>query len=82
MNNLLWEATDFTTSGWDMAQANIFAPETGILFLGWQAKSPDGYGVFIDDITIEEGTFTGIEEPFTNEVRIYSSNGNLKIEYV
>ncbi len=79
MNNLVWESVDFTTSGWEMAETNIFAPETGILFLGWQAKSPDGYGIFLDDITIEAGSLTGIEKPSADEVRIYSSNGYLNI---
>ena len=80
MNNLLFEASDFTTSGWEVVEINLVPEENGILFLGWHATSPDGYGVFLDDITIEAGITTNINETSTAEARIYSTNGNLRIE--
>ncbi|MCD4731910.1 MAG: S8 family serine peptidase [Bacteroidales bacterium] len=80
LNNLLFEASDFTTSGWEMVEVNLVPEESGIVFLGWHAESPDGYGVFLDDITIESEIITNINEPVADEARIYSNNGNLTIE--
>lgn len=80
LTNTLFEASDFTTSDWEMAEANMMAEEDGVVFLGWHAESPDGYGIFLDDIAIEAGTLTSIKEPIKNEARIYSSRGNLNID--
>ena len=80
LTNTLFEASGFTTSDWEMAEANMMAEEDGVVFLGWHAESADGYGIFLDDIAIEAGTLTSIKEPFTNEARIYSSGGNLNID--
>jgi len=79
LNNLLFEASDFTASGWELAEIFLVPEESGVVFLGWHAESDAGYGVFLDDITIEAGT-VGIHETSTDEASIYLNNGNLTVE--
>lgn len=80
LTNTLFEASDFTTSDWEMAEANLLAEEDGIVFLGWHAASPDGYGIFLDDIMVEAGITTNLSELSSEKARIYSTNGNLYID--
>ena len=78
LNNLLWEAVDFNTSGW-AAFDTVLQGIDGVVFFGWHASSEGGYGVFLDDIMID-GSAVGIDEANNSEPRIYTTGNTIKID--
>jgi hypothetical protein len=79
LSNLLFEAANFSGSGWFLGEGMLMPQESGVVFLGFHAASPDGYGVFIDDITIETGTTTGVTENTFDEIKVLNNSGQLTI---
>lgn len=79
LTNMLFEALEFTGSGWQQADVPLAPAEDGIYFLGWHAGSTGGYGVFMDDLMVDAGT-VGLDEISKDDPRIYSSYGKVFID--
>ncbi|HSG67817.1 MAG TPA: S8 family serine peptidase, partial [Bacteroidales bacterium] len=77
LNNILFEAVDFTTSGWTEFDTLLQGLD-GVVFFGWHVSSEDGYGVFLDDIFINS-TAVGIDEANESDPRIYTTGNTIKI---
>jgi hypothetical protein len=79
LNNLAFNATGITTQTWLKDSALIIPGHSGHIFLAWHANNPNGIGVFIDDIMIEDWGLVGIEESLDKQVRVYYADGALRI---
>ncbi len=78
LTNLLFEAVDFTASGWVEGTASLTGND-GVIFVGWHAASTGGYGVFLDDIAIDGGT-VGVGENVDAQPVIYASGNAVTID--
>jgi hypothetical protein len=77
LNNLLFEAVDFTSSGWIEGDTMMTGVD-GMVFFGWHAASTNGYGIFLDDIIID-GTTVGIDEEAEDNPIIYTTGNTIRI---
>lgn len=80
MTNMMYEAIDFTGSGWNLGEVNLGAANAGIYFIGWHAESPTGYGIFLDDIMVDAGVSVNVAKNPWDQARIYAAGGNIHVE--
>jgi hypothetical protein len=79
MTNLVFRDNSFDDNNW-LEGSGVMTPENdGVAFLGFYVKSNNGYGVYLDDITID-GWTVGFEtnRQFT-ETEIHCSSGILTV---
>ena len=60
MTNLMYQDVDFKNSSWQEA-TGLYIPESdGLVYFGWQVESVNGYGIYLDDILVEDWGTVGI----------------------
>jgi len=80
LTNLVFEDTDYSSSDWVDAGALVIPDENGNIFLGFHMNKQQGYGGYIDDISISNwGTVDIEDDPKIENVNIYSHSGNIYI---
>lgn len=79
-NNLVSLSQFDGAAGWMMAEALLIPDATGLVYLGWKAETNPGYGVFIDDIIVEDWGAVGMSERALNSVKAHYSNGTLNLD--
>lgn len=65
--------------GWQWAETLIIPEQTGIGYLTWHAGTSLGYGVFIDDILIEDWGAVGLSTPSTTPFKARHDQGKLHL---
>lgn len=66
-------------SGWQWAETLIVPDQSGIGFLAWHANTPQGYGVFIDDINIEDWGAVGLASYNPPSIKARHEHGKIKL---
>lgn len=81
LTNLLFEDIDFADGTWRKGSGVYTPDEDGLVFFGWHVESIAGYGVFVDDMLVENWGPVGVagEEPAAN-VSIYQHNNTLIVK--
>ncbi|MEZ5083764.1 MAG: S8 family serine peptidase [Bacteroidales bacterium] len=80
LTNTIYEGLNFTGSGWNMVEVLFVPEESGVVFLGWHASSPTGFGVFLDDITVDAGIPVNIDESSFENLKLFANKGTLNIQ--
>ena len=81
LTNLLFEDVDFADPDWRKGNGLYVPEEDGLVFFGWHVESLAGYGVFLDDILVENWGTVGLgDEPFAEAVSIFSHAGKVIID--
>lgn len=81
LTNLLFEDVDFADGSW-LKGAGLYIPDTdGMVYFGWQVASTDGYGLFLDEIQVEDWGTVGIGDgDLSAIVKIYNQSNKVIIE--
>ena len=81
LTNLLYEDVDFTDGNWRKAES-LFIPESdGLVYFGWQVASTNAYGLFLDDILIDNWGTVGIGDgDLSAFVKVYNQANKVIIE--
>ncbi|RLD53644.1 MAG: hypothetical protein DRJ05_16105, partial [Bacteroidetes bacterium] len=79
--NLLYEDVEFTNGNWQKADG-IYIPESdGLVYFGWKAASTNGFGLFLDDIVVDNWGTVGIGDgDLSAIVRVYNQTNNIIVE--
>ncbi len=82
MTNLLYEAVNFNAAAWTKGEGLIIPMENdSVVFIGYHIVSAGGYGMFLDDMQLENWGTVGLkEEKGYDQVKIFNKNGKLAIE--
>jgi hypothetical protein len=80
MTNMIFEASNFTGSGWQEATTNVAPGVNSVVFIGWHASSDGGYGIFLDDIYMDAGVAVSVEDPVESKTRIFASGQTIRVE--
>jgi hypothetical protein len=80
LSNLAFSAEGFNVAAWTQGQSLLIPDLDGYIFLGFIADNPDGLGVFIDDILIEDWGLVGVEESLEKQVRIQYRDGRVRVQ--
>ncbi|HMM11915.1 MAG TPA: S8 family serine peptidase [Bacteroidales bacterium] len=64
-------------TGWQWAETLIIPAQSGMGYLAWRAHTPQGYGVFIDDILIENWGTVGLTGTMTDMLKARYEQGKL-----
>ena len=80
LTNLIYQDVDFNNSSWQEA-AGLFIPESdGLVYFGWQVASTGGFGLFLDDILVEDWGTVGIgDQDPAAIVSMYTHNNKLMV---
>ena len=82
MTNLLYEAVNFSDADWTKGE-NLIIPgaNDSLIFIGYHFESQAGYGMFLDDMLMENwGTVGVAEKPALDNVKMYNKNRQLAVE--
>ncbi len=81
MTNLLFEAVDFSGGAWQMGEGLIIpGPQDSLIFIGYHMQSQAGYGMFLDDMQVDNWGPVGVEEPQQPDgVKIFNKNGSVAV---
>lgn len=80
LTNVVYADTDFNDAGWLEGQKMVEPGFSGNIYIGFHVESTQGYGVFLDDIMVEDkGVGTG-PEVAKNEANIYSFKKKVMIQ--
>jgi len=81
LNNLLYEDVDFSDGSWRKGGGLYIPDSDGLVYFGWQVASTDGFGMFLDEILIEDWGTVGIGDGDPSAiVRIYNQANTVFIE--
>jgi hypothetical protein len=73
LTHLLFEDVNFADGDWRKGSGVYLPEQQGPVFFGWHAESMAGYGVFVDDMTVENWGPVGLgEQSPSGIVNIYS----------
>ncbi len=64
---------------WLLGEILLVPSESGYGFIAFRAESENGYGVFLDDIMIEDWGAVGLSEQHADMIHAYYFNGTLSI---
>jgi hypothetical protein len=80
LTNLMFEDVDFADAGWREGNG-LYIPETdGMVYFGWQVASTGGFGLFLDDILVEDWGTVGLEDGRPEDiVSIFQQNGSIMV---
>ena len=78
LTNLLYEDVDFSDANW-RESGSLFVPDSdGLVYFGWQLASTDGFGIFLDEIEIENWGTVGLgDDQFSEAVSIIGQTGKV-----
>ncbi len=80
ITNTLYQDTAYSSSSWQEANGIITPNVDGIIFIGFHVTSTQGYGVFLDDVVLENWGLVGTgPEESTVDPKIYSYEGKVII---
>ncbi|PJB60031.1 MAG: peptidase S8 [Bacteroidetes bacterium CG_4_9_14_3_um_filter_41_19] len=81
LTHLLFEGIDFFYPEWLEGSGLLIPNADTVVFLGWHLSSPQGYGIFMDDVMVEDWGTVGISQPeLVDEVKMYSRNNQFIVE--
>lgn len=66
-------------TGWQWAEVLIIPGQSGMGYLAWHAHTPQGYGVFVDDIRIEDWGAVGLQSVGTSSVKARYESGKIQV---
>jgi hypothetical protein len=80
LTNLLFEDVDFSDPGWRKG-GGLYTPDSdGLVYFGWQVSSTNGFGLFLDEILVENWGPVGIEDRDPSDiVRIYNRGNQVMV---
>ncbi len=81
MPHLLYEAVDFSGGPWQLGEGLIIpGGNDSLVFIGIHMESQAGYGMFLDDVQLENWGTVGVKEPEQKqEVKIFNRNGAIAV---
>ena len=80
LTNVVFEDNDFSDADWLEGEGLIVPEEDGFVFLGFHVASVQGYGVFLDDIEVEDWGTVGISPADDNrKALIYNYDGKVVV---
>lgn len=80
LSNLAYADDGITFQGWLDGSALLIPNHDGHIFLAWVADNPDGIGVFVDDMLLEDWGLVGVQESLEKQVRVFYRDGSLKVQ--
>ncbi len=80
LTNVVYEDNDFSDADWLEGEGLIIPEKDGFVYLGFQVTSVQGYGVFLDDIEVEDWGTVGIS-PTSDDRKalIYNHGGKVVV---
>lgn len=66
--------------GWQLASAMLLPATTGFGYLAWRAESANGFGVFIDQIMVDNWGAVQMSETEVSKIRAQYNHGILKLQ--
>lgn len=73
LTNPVYQDTAYSSSSWTQANGIIRPDDDGVIFIGFHVASTQGYGLFFDDVEIENWGPVGIgDEPSSDAPGIYA----------
>ncbi len=66
-------------TGWQWAEVLIIPTRNSMGFLAWHAHTPQGYGIFVDDIRIEDWGAVGLQSNSTSPVKARYESGKIQV---
>lgn len=80
MNNLVFKDNSFDDNDWLEGTGLITPEDDAVIFIGFYIKTNNGYGVYLDDITVD-GWSVGISpKPESEDARIYAYGKHIMID--
>lgn len=81
LTHLLYEDVDFSDGNWRKSES-LFVPDSdGLVYFGWQLASTDGFGMFLDEIKIQDWGTVGLEESKKKpSTLVYLQSGKIMIQ--
>ena len=61
LTNLLFEDIDFADNAWQKGNGLYIPEEDGVVFFAWKVESLAGFGIFLDDMMVENWGTVGVE---------------------
>jgi len=81
LTSVVYEDNEITESGWQEGHGLIVPGTDGYIFLGFHVNSQQGYGVFLDDIMIDNWGTVGINSVSNDhDALIYNYSGNVVVQ--
>ena len=81
LTNLLFEDIDFADAEWRKGNGLYIPQENGLVFFGWHAESVAGYGVFLDEMLIDNWGTVGLgNDSFQEGISIFQQSGKVVID--
>jgi hypothetical protein len=80
MTHKIWEDTSLSYTEFNHFEF-LFTPDQDTnIYLGWHLSTPQGYGVFMDDIIVEDWGFVGVTANDRNgEINVYAFSREVNI---
>lgn len=81
LTNLLYEDVDFSDANWREGGGLYIPDSDGLVYFGWQVASTEGFGLFLDEILVEDLGTVGVgDENMSAIVRIYNQTNKVIVE--
>ena len=80
LTHLMWEKDDLSAPSFAQYQALYIPDEDSIVYFGWHYNSVQGYGVFMDDMMVEDWGTVGVDETTSfNDPLVYAVRNRIYI---
>ncbi|MCF6171543.1 MAG: S8 family serine peptidase [Bacteroidales bacterium] len=80
LTNLIFEDVDFADPDWRKGNGLYIPAEDGLVFFGWHVESLAGYGIFLDDMMVDNWGTVGLGDEATKEnVSIFGQGAKIII---
>ena len=67
LTHLMWEKDDLSAPSFEKFQSLYIPNEDSIVYFGWYYQTVQGYGVFMDDMMVEDWGAVGVNEAESND---------------